>query len=528
MSTANYRRLTILTSLLFICLPTGLSAQQRRHHPPVPKRAVKPGAKKPRVGFQLPPKGQVVTQHTIRINGQALNYTAAAGTLPLRNSHGKLQARVFYIAYTVNSSGHPSKRPLTFCFNGGPGSSTVWLHIGGIGPERVALQPNGLLPPPPFRIANNPETILPFTDLVFIDAVGTGYSRAVNRATGRKFWGIDGDLRAFGEFIRMYLNRNNRWTSPLFLLGESYGTTRAAGLAGYLERQGIALNGISLLSTVLDFRTLSFAHNNDLPYVLYIPSYADTAWYHHKLSPTLEKQPVSKVSAQVKAWAENTYAPALMAGSSLSAARKQAVARQLALYTGLSYKYVMESDLRIPNQRFDKALLRNRNLIVGRLDSRYTAWSYNSVGEYPHYDPSDAALTPPFTSMVYNYMRRGLNYKTDLYYYILGGGIGPWNFSRGRAYWGGYANLSGSLRRAFEKNPYLKLFIGMGYYDLATPYMAVQYTINQMHLAPSARSNISTGFFHTGHMIYVDKAALRELHNDLYAFYKKAAPGVVH
>ncbi len=525
--TANHWRNTVILSLLSFSLSPALAGQQRRRPP---MRPPAPHAVKAKNNFQLPPKGQVVTQHSIRIHGTVLNYTATAGTIALHDTYGKLQARVFYVAYTLPHE-NAVQRPLTFCFNGGPGSSTVWLHLGGIGPQRVVLQPNGLLPRPPFQIAPNPETILPFTDLVFIDAIGTGYSRSINRATGRQFWGLEGDLHAFGEFIRLYLNQNGRWTSPLFLLGESYGTTRAAGLAGYLERQGIALNGISLLSTVLDFRTLSFAHNNDLPYVLYVPSYADTAWYHHQLSPALEKLPVSKVSAEAKAFAQNVYYPALMAGSSLPAAQKEAVARQLSRFTGLTYQYVLRSDLRIPNARFDRELLRNRNLAVGRLDSRYTAWQYNAVGEYPSYDPSDAALTPPFTSMLYHYLRQDLNYKTNLYYYILGGGIGPWNFSRGpRGYagWGGYPNVSGSLRRAFEKNPYLKVFVAMGYYDLATPYMAVEYTLNQMHLAPSARASISTAFYHTGHMIYVDQTALAKLHNDLLAFYRKAAPGDVH
>ncbi len=524
-SVAHWRNTLVLG--LSLSLPLALSGQQRRRRPPMPRPNPAAQAKN---HFQLPPRGQVVTQHSIRINGTVLNYTATAGTIPLHDTFGKLQARVFYVAYTLPHE-KASSRPLTFCFNGGPGSSTVWLHLGGIGPERVVLQPNGLLPHPPFSIAPNPDTILPFTDLVFIDAIGTGYSRSVDRSIGQKFWGLQGDLQAFGEFIRLYLNQNGRWTSPLFLLGESYGTTRAAGLSDYLERQGIALNGISLLSTVLDFRTLSFAHNNALPDVLYLPSYADTAWYHHQLSPDLEKLPVSKVSAEAKAFAQNVYAPALMAGSSLPRAQLQSVAHQLARFSGLSYNYVMGSDLRIPNANFDRQLLRRRNLIVGRLDSRFTAWAYSRVGEYPHYDPSDAAITPPFNSMLYNYLRRDLNYKTDLYYYILGGGIGPWNFSNGpRGYggWGGYPNVSGSLRRAFEKNPYLKVFIAMGYYDLATPYMAVQYTLNQMHLAPAARANISTAFYHTGHMIYVDKTALAKLHNDLFAFYRKAAPAQVH
>jgi len=472
-------------------------------------------AQKPKEEPEKPP---VVTHHEIQVGGRTLKYTATAGLMPIRSAEGETQAHIFFIAYTLDNP--PPHRPLTFAFNGGPGSASVWLHLGVIGPRRVKLLPQGGMPPPPFELIDNDQTWLDQTDLVFIDPVGTGYSRPVKPELGKNFWSVQGDIQSVGEFMRLYLSRNQRWDAPLFLAGESYGTTRAAGLSGYLMSHGIALNGIVLVSTVLNFETLDFARGNDLPYLLYLPTYAATAWYYKRMPPDLQQQDLSQVLAEVKAWAATDYATALAKGDALSPAERSAVIDRLARYTGLSKTYVDESNLRVEQGHFCAELLRDDKRIVGRLDSRFVGTNASGVSEAAEYDPSEAGIRPPFTSMFNNYVRQDLGYKSDVEYYIMGGGVRGWEWFPSRPGYSeqGYADVSPALREALVKNPYMKLFMAMGCFDLATPFFAAEYTLDHLGLDPKLRSNVSTGYYQAGHMVYIDSESLAKLKRDVSGF----------
>ncbi len=456
----------------------------------------------------------VVTHHEARIGGRALRYTVTTGMMPLKNEAGETEASIFYMAYVADRTGPTDKRPLTFSFNGGPGSASVWLHLGAIGPKRVRMLEEGGMPAPPYELVDNDATWLDLTDLVFIDPVGTGYSRAKKPELGKKFWGVEGDIQSVGDFIRLYLSRYERWTSPLFLVGESYGTTRAAGLSGHLVDRGIALNGIMLVSSVLNFQTNRFTRGNDTPYPLYLPTYTATAWYHKKLPADLQSQPLRKVLEEVERWAAVDYPAALARGDRLAGAERSAAVDRLSRYTGLDKAFVDESDLRIEIQHFCKELLRDRKRTVGRLDSRFEGIDPTAAGERPDYDPSLAAIRPPYTAMFNDYVRRALGYKSDLVYYILGGGIGPWDWGTAN----GFADVSESLRGAFSKNPAMRLFVASGYYDLATPYFATDYTLSHLGLDPSQRARLSTSQYEAGHMMYISTRELARLKSDVAAF----------
>src|SRR5947209_17161059 len=354
-------------------------------------------AKPPEPKKETPEPPPVVTHHEIHVGGKVLKYTATAGLMPLRNNDGEIEANIFFMAYTLDGQ-TPERRPLTFSFNGGPGSASVWLHLGAIGPKRVRMQPDGMMPAPPYQLVDNEYTWLDQTDLVFIDPVGTGYSRAVRRDQTRKFLGLRGDSESVGEFIRLYLGRYERWSSPLFMVGESYGTTRAAGLSGYLVEHGVAFNGIMLISSVLNFQTLSAAPGNDLPYILFLPTFTDTAWYHKKLSPELQAD-FAKTRGEVEQWAATTDAKALAKGDSLSADERNAVIERLSRYTGLSKAYVDQANLRIDEPHFTKELLRDQKLVVGRLDSRFTGIDLTGAAATSEFDPSMTAIRPPYTAM---------------------------------------------------------------------------------------------------------------------------------
>jgi carboxypeptidase C (cathepsin A) len=479
--------------------------------PPKPAEA-KP-AEKPPDKEEVP----VVTHHEIHVGGRMLKYTATTGMLPLRDAKGETEAHIFFMAYTLDGVTDASHRPLMFSFNGGPGSASVWLHLGALGPKRVVMQPDGQMPAPPFHLVDNEYTWLDQTDLVFIDPVGTGYSRATKPELNKKFWNLRGDIESVGEFIRLYLTRYERWTSPLFLVGESYGTTRAAGLAGYLVERGIAFNGIVLVSSILNFQTADFAKGNDLPYTLFLPTYTATAWYHHKLPPELQAD-LAKTLKEVEAWAETGYADALAKGDRLSAVERQDTIEKLARYTGLEPRYVDNSNLRVPIFAFTKELLRDQKRSVGRIDSRFKGIDESAAGAVPDFDPSIAAIRPPYTTTFNNYVRGELGYKTDLEYYILGEGItSPWEWGPSSSRQG-FPDTSDDLRSAFAKNPYMTLFVASGYFDLATPYFATQYTLAHMGLDPSLRRNIRTGEYEAGHMVYIESKSLAKLKHEVGEF----------
>jgi carboxypeptidase C (cathepsin A) len=458
----------------------------------------------------------VVTRHEISIGGKVLKYTVTTGKLPLKNAAGETDAEIFFMAYTADRSGGPETRPLMFSFNGGPGSASVWLHLGALGPKRVKMMPDGSMPSPPYKLVDNEYTWLDQTDIVFIDPVGTGYSRASKPELGAKYWGVQGDLESVGEFIRLYLTRYERWASPLFLVGESYGTTRAAGLSGYLvDQSGIAFNGILLVSSILNFQTADFTRGNELPYSLYLPTYAATAWYHKKLPSDLQGKPLRAVLDEVEAWAGGDYPAALALGTRLTGEARTAAVDRLSRYTGLDPRYVDRADLRVNIQQFCKELLRSEKRTVGRLDSRFKGIDEDLVSETPEHDPSLTAIRPPYTAMFNQYVRAELGYKTDLPYYILGGGIGSWEWGSARA---GFPDVSGSLREAFSKNPDMKLFVASGHYDLATPYFATKYTLDHLGLEPAERARVTTREYEAGHMMYIDSAELAKLKHDVSEF----------
>lgn len=460
----------------------------------------------------------VVTHHELRSGGQVLHYTATTGLMPLQNEKGEVEANIFYVAYTLDvPEADRGKRPLMFSFNGGPGSASIWLHLGAIGPRKVQMQPEGFLPAPPYHVVDNENTWLTKTDLVFIDPIGTGYSRVTKPELLKKYLGLKGDAAAVGEFIRHYLDRYERWSSPLFLVGESYGTTRASALSGLmLARYGVSFNGIVLVSAVLNFETLEFAPGNDLPYVLFLPTYTATAWYHKKLDASLEAN-LQQTLRQAEQFASGPYAAALEKGDRLSAEERATIIDGLARFTGLSKGYIDQSDLRIEESHFTKELQRSSRLNTGRLDSRFTGIETPLTDAQSGSDPTIAAIRSPFTASFNQYVRAELGYKTDEEYYVLGGG-----FKEGDWEWGsaaeGFPNVAGSLREAFAGNPYMKLYVANGYYDLATPYYATEYTLAHLGLEPDEKKRVTTGYYEAGHMMYVREASQKQLHDDVAKF----------
>jgi len=470
--------------------------------------------------IELPPP-PVVTEHQARINGKTVKYFVTAGMLPYKNDKGEHEANVFFTAYSMGSSYGDPARPLTICYNGGPGSSSVWLHLGGLAPKRVVLEEEGWMPQPPYHLVDNDYTWFDRSDLLFLDPVGTGYSRANSEELEKKFHGVKEDIESMGEVIRAYLVKSGRWTSPLYLSGESYGTTRSAGLAGYLAEKGVALNGIILISMIFNYLTHQFNQGNDLPTVLFLPTYTATAWYHKRLPDDLQKKPLREVLAEVEAWASTTYTLALFKGDALQGDERAAIIKDLARYSGLSEAAVDQTNLRIDIHRFCKELLRDQKRTVGRLDSRYVGIDANASTEHPDFDPSLAAIRPPYTSTINRYLRFDLGYENDAEYRILGSLYKTWNWGSAKD---GYPNTSELMQSAFAKNEHLKIYVALGYYDLATPYYAAKYTLDHLGLDPSQRQRIVTGDYEVGHMVYVHMDGLKKLKKDVDAFYDATLP----
>ena len=465
---------------------------------------------------EVPP---VITHHQSTVNGKTLSYTATTGRLPIKRGDGKIEAEMFFVAYTVDGQ-EPAKRPLTFSFNGGPGSASVWLHMGALGPKRVVLESNGFMPAAPYRLEDNPDTLLDRSDIVMVDAMATGYSRAATAELTKKFLGVKGDVQAFGEFIRLYLSRYERWSSPLFLLGESYGTTRAAGVAGYLDDHGIAFNGVTLLSMAVDFQTLEWNNSNDLPYPLLVPTFNMIASYHHKLAADLT-QDVSKTREEVVRWSNNDYALALGKGDALTPEQHRRIVDQLSRYIGLRPEVIEAHNLRIDVPTFTHELLLDQKLVVGRLDGRFTS---PSPGDERFYDPTSGAILPPYTSAFNNYLRTELNYKSDMPYRVFAydqPGFQTWEWGNAVE---GFPSTAGGLRSAMIKNPYMKVLVMEGYYDLATPFTAANWTMDHLDLDGRFRQNISYATYSAGHMVYIDRAEHDKMKKDLVDFMEKCLP----
>ncbi len=498
--------------------------REQRETPRANPTAADQRAATPELHFDMTETPPAVTHHEIRVAGKLLHYTATAGRLPVKDQGGKTDALMFYVAYTLDNA-DPRTRPVTFAFNGGPGSASIWLHMGALGPRKVVLQNQGFLPAAPYRLEDNANTLLDKTDLVLIDAIGTGFSRPANTTIGKKYWGLKGDIQSFGEFIRLYITRNERWSSPLYLFGESYGTTRSAGVSGYLADQGISFNGIVLLSTVLAFQSLEFNRTNDEPYPLILPTYTMIAAYHHKLAPELS-QNLEKTRAEVEQWASNDYTKALAKGDALSPEERQKIVDTLSRYTGLSKEIIEEYNLRVDVQGFTHYLLADQKLRVGRLDGRFAGPDPEGFTETRYYDPTSSETGPPFTSVFNDYVRRELNYKTDMPYYTTAYTVwGPamkWDWGSNEA---GFPDTATALRAAMVKNPYLKIRVLEGYYDLATPYYAVNYTMDHLDLTPRYRNSISYATFDSGHMVYLDANSLKKMKDNVASFFDQTDSG---
>jgi carboxypeptidase C (cathepsin A) len=471
------------------------------------------------------PKDQIsVTRHRARINGKQLAYTVTCGTVVIKEEAEKegksegerARAQVFFIAYTRDDVKDRAARPLTFSFNGGPGSSSVWLHLGVLGPQRVALDDNGFAEEVPGRLVPNEFSLLDKSDIVFIDPVGTGFSRMVEGEKVGEYHEYQRDLESVGSFIRLYVSRYGRWQSPKYLIGESYGTTRASGLAFHLiERHAMYLNGVMLVSCALDFQLLRFDHCNDLPPTLFLPTYAATAWYHKRLPADLQKKSVAKVVAEAEAFAAGEYATALFRGARLPTNERKAVAAKVARYTGLKADYVERTDLRVEIFRFCKELLRDQGRTVGRLDTRYTGVDRDSAGEQFEFDPAMAEIRGAYSAAMNGYVRDDLKFGADLPYEVSRPLWLTWGW---KEFSNRYAAIGDSLRKAMAVNPRMKVLVASGYYDLATPHFAADYSFDHLGLDPSLRGNLEFSYYEAGHMMYTHKPSLAKLADHLRRF----------
>jgi carboxypeptidase C (cathepsin A) len=506
--------------------PAPTPARQTTPQTTTPAAPAAPSGRTGRGGFAGPgpavggtvDETPVVTHHSIAIGGKTINYTATAAQMPLIDASGETEAHIFYMAYTLDGVTGPAKRPVTFCFNGGPGSASMWVHMGGMGPRSPKLQPNGLMPPPPYQLKDNQDTWLDMTDLVFIDPVGTGYSRAKTVEIARRMNGVQGDIQSVGEFMRMYVARNSRELSPLFIAGESYGTFRAAGLAGYLIDRGLAFNGIVLIGTTLNLETI-WSRSDDLVFELELPTYAADAWYHKKVAADLQKKDLKSFLKEVENFATGDYSLALNKGDALPAAEHKAIVEKLVRYTGLDSHYIEQSNLRFDVSHFTRQLLRDKNETIGRYDGRLAGASSLNTGETSEFDPSSTEITPPFVAAFTSYIRNELNYKTDMYYYP-SGGTQPWDYGVQN----GFGDTTSQLKNAMTKNPYMKVLVAAGYYDLATPFYAVEYTLNHMGLNPDMHKRISWAYYQAGHMLYIDSDSHAKMHHDVGEFLSSALP----
>src|ERR1035437_7540537 len=528
MKTAHRYGVVLLAALASLFLFPALRAQEVRNTAPTPAAGAETHkeADKDKEATAVPPEKTVATHHEITLGGKTLKYTATAGTLLIRDEEDKPYGNIFYVAYTLDGV-DVQTRPVSFLYNGGPGSASLWLHMGSFGAVRIATDSPDPTTGPPFKLVANEYSLLDKSDLVFIDAPLTGYSRAVGKGTAKDFTGVDQDLRAFDRFIQRYLNVNQRWNSPKFLIGESYGTTRSAALADMLGNDGVQLNGVVLISSILNYGIRAGGY--DTTYISNLPSYAAAAWYFNKIPN--KPADVAAWVEQARVFAAGPYAHALFQGHNLSPAELDSVAKEVSRFTGLSVDYVKETNLRISPTRFRKEVLRDDRKTLGRYDMRFEGVDLDAAGEAPSYDPSDTGISGAFVAALHGYMEGELKYQSDDAYRPSANSIGQWDWKHrptsvgpGMGPGGEQAQpyVAADLASAIRKNPRLRVFSANGYFDLATPFFATEYDLSHMDLPAELRGNVQFGYYPSGHMIYLNVEALHKLKDDRAGFITKA------
>ncbi|MBN2614975.1 MAG: hypothetical protein JXR71_04715 [Bacteroidales bacterium] len=466
----------------------------------------------------------VTTEGSVTVEGAKIDYTATAGNIYLTNAQGDTTGRMFYVAY-IKKGENNARRPVTFFWNGGPGSASVWLHMGAFGPRMVKMNDHTHTPAAPYTLLNNKYSLLDVTDEVFVDAMGTGYSRIIGKKDGgagtpRDFFGIDEDGRSFTQFIRKYLSQFNRWNSPKYIFGESYGTTRAAVLSRELQGQSIDLNGVILLSSILDFHTASFNPGNDLPYELFLPSYTAVAWYHHML-PNQPKE-LLPLLQEVKHFALTDYAQALAQGNNLDAATRTSIINKLHEYTGLTKAYLEKANMRVTGGEFEKELLSSKGETTGRLDARFTGATMDLLSERAQTDPHSNAFSSAYISLFNDYAHNVLHYGENMHYRPFAPNARPWDWKhRVRASgqtFSGMPNVAVDLVQAMKVNPDLKVMVNSGYFDLGTAFFATDYTVDHFQLPKNLQSNVEEKYYFSGHMVYQHQPSHKKLHDNVAAF----------
>jgi carboxypeptidase C (cathepsin A) len=510
-----------LSAILFACLVllALVAAASRADEPSDGAKPDKPAAtaksspaKQPVATVPDASKPPVVTEHSITIGETKLSYKAEAGMLPLIKEDGAPRANIFYVAYTVEDGADASRRPIMFCFNGGPGAAAVWLHLGGLGPRRARVNEDASLPPPPFELVDNEHTVLTVADLVFIDPVATGYSRAAKGEKQEQFFGKDPDIAAMGEFIRLYTTRNKRWRSPKYLCGESYGVFRAAGLVAELQdRHGMFMNGLVLVSGLVDYGTIMPGPTNDLPHALFLPSYTAVAHAHGRLPADLQAD-LKTALAESEAFAAGEYVTALFAGAALPEGKRTEVAAKIARLTGLSPQIVLDHDLRVSPSAFREKLLADKRLILGRFDARLTGRDGDQAGPFPGFDPSFDAALGPLAAAMNAYVREELAFESDLPYRVLTG-VGPWPKDENR-----YASTAPQLADALSRNHHLRVLVQAGLCDLAVPYRSMRYSVDHLKIDPELLENVSFVDYGSGHMMYLHYPDLVKQGEDIRRF----------